>query len=184
MKGIESYDARAFNAAIDTIVRTTGVPVREVVRHESARLLETAVKDTYAATAGSIAKSYERTRRGDKGKLMEAAKRARGLAKQAWLALGQAAGLAMKVPGFVRKAEPTTGQRYDNASVRTEDTGRKAIHFETRQPTLDVPTVQGRRVIHVALGKRAKFFRVNLEKRVFESLQAIGKRYPGLTVRR
>jgi len=119
---------------------------------------------------------------GERKTRLEAALRARGLSKNAWLMLGQAAGITVKAPGYVKQAIPSTGKVHpENATARkTRPSGRYGIFFETIQPTLI--TIGGHRILQRAINGRVKYFERNLKLGVFKDLKKIAARYPGLTI--
>ena len=104
---------------------------------------------------------------------------ARGLAAQSWLKLATLAGLVIKVPGYVRRALPSTGRTYQNETYKqTTGTEKSGIYFATTQPTLR--SISGDRILSRSLAGRVKYFETSLKKGVFTQLRTIAARYPGL----
>ena len=104
---------------------------------------------------------------------------ARGLAAQSWLKLATLAGLVIKVPGYVRRALPSTGRTYENETYKqTTGTEKSGIYFATTQPTLR--SINGDRILSRSLAGRVKYFETSLKKGVFTELRTIAARYPGL----
>ena len=109
---------------------------------------------------------------------------ARGLSKQSWQRLAVAAGLEIKVPGYVARAVPTTGRTYPENAVakRVGRGGRFSIRFMNLQPTVQIAQVGGRAAWQRALNGPAKSFATSLRKGVFRDLAQVSRRYPGLRV--
>jgi hypothetical protein len=104
---------------------------------------------------------------------------ARGLSKQSWLRLAQQLGTPIKARDYVANAVPTTGQQYQNTSVRIQKgKGTLLIVTANSQPT--VVKLGGAREFQAAIDGREKFFVRNIGLRVFNDAAKIAKQYPGM----
>lgn len=114
----------------------------------------------------------------------EAALKARGLAKQSWLQIGHSLGIAatLGAPGFVAKATPSNGRRYQNGTAVQEAsgdaftiTGRNDSNLIThfRRPS-------GWGIIERAIQMRVKAFHDDMERGVFADVKRRAQRYPGV----
>jgi hypothetical protein len=107
---------------------------------------------------------------------------ARGLAKKSWLYVARALGVPVSAPGFVQRAIPTTGREYPQniAARKLIDQNKIVVSFRNAQPTVNTEQAGGRRALQTAINGRVKFFLQNTIKGVFNSMQEIAKKYPGL----
>ncbi len=107
-----------------------------------------------------------------------------GLAKQSWLRIAQQLGQTIKFPAWVEKAIPTTGIVHpENTSVqKTETTAKIQIDITNANPIVNLPTVGGLRALQAAIGGRIGFFNKNISFRVFNDVEKIAKKYPGMSV--
>lgn len=110
--------------------------------------------------------------------------KARGLAKKSWWEIAKALGLTIAVPGYVTSAIPSTGRTYQgNTKVSVARASAKLqIKIENAQPTVNLPTVGGTRALQRAIDGRTKFFIQNIGRGVFNDLEKIAKKYPGMKV--
>lgn len=202
-----NIDTTGFDRAIRDIARLSGASVEKVVAAESEKVLESAIRSTPAARAGRIRASHRtRTHVRHEGKTynlkwrvptavwsaiqakrkrsLRARLAARGLAKQSWLKLAHAEGLRASAPGFVSKAVASTGKEYPGnfSAARLGRGGTFGIRFKNAQPTVQTPSVRGRRIIAKAIAGRRKFFERNLREGVFSDLKAIRFKYPGVFI--
>jgi len=109
---------------------------------------------------------------------------ARGLSKKSWWELGKTFGVQIKIPAYAKKAKPSDGKEHPG-NVHSTKTGAGAqftLHVVNSQPTVNNPGVGGSRVIQVAITGRAKYFERNVCHKVFESVAAVAKKYPGVKV--
>lgn len=108
--------------------------------------------------------------------------RARGLAKKSWLYVARALKIPLTAPGYVTKAIPTTGREYpQNITARKKiDQNRIEMAFRNAQPTVNA--IGGQRALQNAVNGRVKFFLKNVKSGVFNSMQQIAKKYPGLKI--
>jgi hypothetical protein len=105
---------------------------------------------------------------------------ARGLAKKSWLYVARALKIPLTAPGYVAKAIPTTGREYpQNITARKLiDNNKVIVSFLNAQPTVNA--IGGKRALQNAINGRVKFFLANMKTGVFNSMQEIAKKYPGL----
>jgi hypothetical protein len=152
------------------------------IARENARLTKNGFlryyvrKHRYPAALWSALEKLEKER-------IAAALKAKGLTKQTWWKLGNLAGLAIRVPGYVLKAIATTAKTYANESFKAvKGQHRCGLYFKTKMPLLRKRTVDGAGILARALAGRVKYFETNLRKGVFNSIANIAKRYPGLKI--
>lgn len=106
---------------------------------------------------------------------------ARGLAKRSWYSLGQRIGVKVEAPAFVKKAVASTGKIYPEDAAATVNRGNGRIEYiiENSQPTVNA--IGGAQALQRAIDGREKYFWINIEKGVFESMDKVVKKYPGIT---
>lgn len=109
--------------------------------------------------------------------------RARGLTKQSWFMLAQAFGLVLNVPGYVANALPRNGKSHPENVVaqKIRENGRVIFRGTNAMPILK--WVGGRRILNRAIAGRVKFFETNLRKGVFDDIEQIAAKYPGIKTR-
>jgi hypothetical protein len=108
--------------------------------------------------------------------------RARGLAKQSWFRQGLLLGLSVDAPEYVKKALATTGKEYPaNESVNvSRRKGEIVIDTENSQPTVNA--IGGGQALQRAIDGRSEYFFVNVSKDVFDNMDRVAKKYPGITI--
>jgi len=102
---------------------------------------------------------------------------ARGLLKKSWLQVAAHLGLDILVPGYVARAA-WKGNDYPE-----DNRGREERSGSGYSLTGEIGRTYDRRikaVLQRAITGRVKYFRKNLEKGVFDSLEAIERAYPNL----
>lgn len=105
--------------------------------------------------------------------------RARGLAKQSWVLLGEKLGASVDAPAYVRRAIATTGKTYDNVSVnKRSSSGQVVIDTENSQPTVN--RIGGAAALQRAIDGRKEYYYANVGHHVFTSMEKAAKRYPGI----
>jgi hypothetical protein len=202
-----TVDMTKFDKAINGLVANVGESFQEVVRHEAGKILEAAIRFTPATKAQKIignvvtgkvlemdGKKYWMDNRYPNAlwrKLANRRKaeqtrqlRSRGLAKKSWFLLAVHSGLRVAAPGFVQKAQPTTGKSYPQNYSATEIKMKKNLY---RLEMMNAqPTVQGtgKRALSRAIAGRIRYFEQNLRRGVFKDAAAVARAYPGLTVRK
>lgn len=167
------------------LARMTGAPFSNVVDYEVVKIVEKAGSTVPAAKVESLRRGagFEGKSKEEKQRIFLLKKQARGLAKQGFWLIGKLLGFVPKAPGYVSQAKPSDGQRYDNTTVRRRSVlGFYSVFVETRQPTLQIPFVGGVRRFQRAINGRVRYFKESLKRGVFNSVKAIGKRYPGVKV--
>lgn len=116
--------------------------------------------------------------------LLDAALRARGLARNSWLQIAQKLGITLNsvVGGQqVAAARPSSGASYQpgNGSARYE--GPKQLYYELAN---SYPfrhfKIDGAQILSWAIQGEMGYFRNNLKHGVFADLQAIAKKYKGI----
>lgn len=106
---------------------------------------------------------------------------ARGLAKKSWLRIAEELGIAIKAPGFVRKAIATTQKQYPDISTRVQKSQSQIrIDITNAQPTVNIPRVGGAKALRLAISGRVKFYEQNVMRLVFNDVAKIAKAYPGI----
>jgi hypothetical protein len=106
---------------------------------------------------------------------------ARGLAKQSWWKIGKLLGLDVDAPAYVQQAVAKTGKDYpQDESARTiREDGRIGYEGENSQPTINA--IGGAEILENAMAGRIDFFLANMKKGVFDSMDEIARKYPGVT---
>lgn len=104
-----------------------------------------------------------------------------GLSKNSWYLIAQAAGFEISAPSYVKNARTTTtNQAADVSIARDEQTGAYSIEISNSMPVLRSPYVNGAQALFSAVVGRQKFFENNVAKGVFDSIDAIAQKYPGI----
>lgn len=107
---------------------------------------------------------------------------ARGLSKQSWLQVGDALGIKVDAPEYVRNARATTGQIYENVKASSKvSSGKIEITFSNGQPTVNA--IGGGQALKRAIQGRIKYFENNAEHSVFADVKQIARAYPGLKIK-
>jgi len=108
--------------------------------------------------------------------------RARGLAKQSWFRQGLLLGISVDAPEFVKKAVARTGRAYPEDETVSVDRrkGEIVISTENSQPTVN--RIGGAEALQRAIDGRTSYFLVNVTKDVFDNMDRIAKKYPGITI--
>ncbi len=180
------------------------VTLEQIVDAEVAKIIEAAMKKTKAATVSGIrANSEERewtTFDGKKYKLSNriprdlfmriAAKRkasllrklaARGLARRSWVELARLLGFEIGAPGFVRAARRPSGSGgEENVIIRRQYTRGYGLHIANNSPINRWS--DARQALFAAVVGRRRFYETNVKRGVFDSMKAVARKYPGLTV--
>lgn len=104
-----------------------------------------------------------------------------GLARKSWWDIAQRLGLPVS-RNRVAKAIATTGKEYpqDISVSKSVQETEIAVAFINAQPTVNLPSVNGRRALQSAINNRVKAFLANLHLGVFKSMEQIAHQYPGL----
>lgn len=107
--------------------------------------------------------------------------KARGLAKQSWVLLGDKLGVEVDAPSYVRNAVATTGKTYpENVSVqKKQESGEVSFVTENSQPTVNL--IGGAEALQRAIEGRRQYFLNNVAHHVFTSMEKAAKKYPGIT---
>jgi len=193
-------DDRNLNNALRALAKITGMSFRDVVRYETGKILESAVKKTRAAKVAAIRKSvlsrtvtsvqgkryYMRNRYSDSlwKKIQDSLKRSirnrltsRGLSKKSWKQLAEKLGITIAVPAYVAKATARTGDHPSNAKAAEKKSGQQFGIVMVNERTYDPKIVSA---IRSAMGSRTAYFKRNLKNDVFKKASDIAARYPGL----
>jgi hypothetical protein len=172
-------DASKFNAMLKELSRVSGVGIDDVIRSETASVLQKAMSLTKAAEAGKIRARYAQEKI---SKLqMDEKLRRRGLAKQSWLALAEGLGFSIKAPGYVAKAT-VKGTAYSQkvSFSQSRQRGKFTIHIANSMITMIA--ANGKGALAKAINGRTGYFRKNLKNGIFGKWKEIAKRYPGMRV--
>ena len=106
---------------------------------------------------------------------------ARGMAKQAWLALAKDLGVSISAPGYVQRATvPNVDNAQNVSSERTNGEQSFGLRIENSSPLIQFS--DGRQAFFAALAGREKFYYQNLKRGVFDDLKTIAAKYPGIVV--
>lgn len=195
-----------FNAAMGEMKARLGnaATMQAIIDFEVARIIERALARTTAAKVGDIRSSHRAreftTLNGKTYKLSNrfpnslwqaiASKRreslqrklaARGLAKQAFLALAEKIGFDISAPGFVRSARTPNHTNAENVDAkRTSAEGKYTLAIAQSSPLNR--WAGSRAAFYGAVVGRRKFFEQNLKRGVFSELTKIAAKYPGIKV--
>jgi hypothetical protein len=203
-----TIDDKSMTNALRALQKVTGASFREVVRFETGKILESAIKRTPALQVQKIKENYEKRpvqvvdgklyflpASGTKrkypvalwAKILAAKKRsldrrlaARGLAKKAWSQLAQTLGIAVKIPAAFSKATHR-GKDYPQNATATENKSGAAFFIQGRNTRLYARGTVA--AISRAIKGRTSYFATNLRKGVFKTNSEIAARYPGLSVK-
>lgn len=173
-------DASKFNAMLRELARRSGVGLDQVVRSETAAVLQKAMNLTKAAEAGKIRARRER-KKITQERMKELLAR-RGLAKQSWYALAEALRLPISAPGYVRKAS-VRGSQYPQQVTEKQEGARGRLVITITNSMITMIAANGKGALAKAINGRTGYFRRNLRRGVFDRWREIAKRYPGLDVR-
>jgi hypothetical protein len=156
-----------------TPTTASGLKARASARITSGGSLLYNLANNYPPALWNI---IDRKRKAD----LERALHARGLAKKSWLYVARALGIPLSTPGYVAKAIPTTGREYpQNITARKQvDQNKITVSFLNAQPTVNA--IGGKSALQRAISGRVKFFLTNMKTGVFNSMQEVAKKYPGL----
>ena len=172
-------DASNFNKAIKELSRLSGVGIEEVIRSETAAVLQKTMSLTKAAEAGKIRSRFDR-KKISKDKMQELLRR-RGLAKQSWLALAKKLGLPVNAPGYVQKA--TVKEKPYPQKVRSDQKGKRgSFQITITNEMLTTINANGKAALAKAINGRVGYFKRNLKKKVFGNWRTIAEKYKGLKV--
>jgi len=188
-------------SAFDQIAKAAGVTYKEVVRSETAKILEAASKNTIAAQVQLIeqrakSKSWRKLSNGKtymmswkmsdsvwalaQAQIAASIKRrkaARGLAKKSWKQVATSIGLTVSIPSYAEAATTPNGD-YPEDGKATEETKGSDFAIVIRNSRTYSPSVFD--AIRKAMKGREKFFRENIKLGVFKSIETIAAKYPGL----
>lgn len=103
----------------------------------------------------------------------------RGLPKQSWYMLAEIIDIRLKAPEEVINAKVRGVRRLDLVSAVVSDV-RNAFVIEFTNSSRISYHKGGARILSTALQGRVKYFRRNLQKGVFESLEKVHRAYPNL----
>lgn len=203
-----TLEVSKFNAAMrdmsSRLKNTT--TMQAIIDFEVARIIERALRGTKAATVGGIRRSAESKEwthlDGKVYKLSNrfpnslwrqiAAKRreslqrklaARGLSKQAWLALAQKIGYEIVAPGFVQQASTPNHTNAENVAATREGGGSGKYTLKIANNSPLIRWSDARAAFYGAVVGRRKFFEQNLKRGVFDEMAKIAGKYPGLIVK-
>lgn len=109
--------------------------------------------------------------------------KARGLAKKSWYLIAEKLGIRINVPSYVQNAVATTGKAYFEDIEATERYDKDLLEIKIRNEQPTVNSVGGEQVLQQAIDGRVKFFIQNMSRAVFDSLEKISRKYPGLIVK-
>lgn len=174
-----TIDASRFNAMLRELSRKTGVGLEEVIRAETAAVLQKAMSNTKAAEAGKIRARFDR-KKISKEDMMEKLRR-RGLAKQSWVALAQQLGLPIKAPTYVTKAQVNKSSYPQK--VQSSQTGKRGTFvIQITNSMISMIAANGKGALAKAINGRTSYFKTGVKKGVFNDWKTIAAKYPGLKV--
>jgi hypothetical protein len=105
--------------------------------------------------------------------------KARGLAKRSWYEIAEKLGIKIEVPGYVKNAIASTGRTYEDViGEKIHEAASARIHIENSQPTVNL--IGGEEALQKAIDGRVSFFLNNLQRDVFQHLEQIVRKYPGI----
>jgi hypothetical protein len=103
-----------------------------------------------------------------------------GRGAQSWVQIGNALGLSVNAPAYVRNAPPFKGTPHINGvakKVRSADS--LFIEMKNFAPIL-LGTIDGNRILQTSINGRSKYFDQKLRRGVFDDVKEIARAYPGL----
>ena len=104
-----------------------------------------------------------------------------GLARQSWSQIAEALGLTLHGADGVRSAKGSDGRDYRNGTATKESTrDRTVFTLSNSMPALVSGRLDGESIITRAFAAREKAFDTALEKGLFQDVEFLAKRYPGL----
>jgi hypothetical protein len=116
--------------------------------------------------------------------LLDAALRARGLARNSWLQIAQKLGITLSnvVGGQqVAAARPSSGASYEPANGTARYEGPRQLYYElVNSYPFSRFKISGASVLSQAIQGEMGYFRNNFKHGVFADLQAIAKKYKGI----
>lgn len=174
-----TLDASKFNAMLSELSRKSGVGLDQVVRSETAAVLQKAMSMTKAAEAGKIRARRDR-KKISPDRMKELLAR-RGLAKQSWYALAESLGLPMKVPAYVKKAK-VKGREYPQQVTDSQERRSGKLVITITNSMITMIAANGKGALAKAINGRTGYFYRNMKRGVFKSWRDIAKKYPGMGV--
>lgn len=181
------YDARRFKAAMLALSRMRGADsLQNVLINQASKTLEIAAKKVPAAKVVDIKDRarWEAQKRKIPVRVAEIkGKRSRGLAKQAFYTASKQLNKPAKVPAYVRKARPQDDKIYKSAEAGLKTKGfQKYVEVKLFQPILF--DQGGQRALDAAINARANAIFNDIRRGVFNDIETMLKRYPGVFVKR
>jgi len=194
-------DDRNLTNSLRALAKLTGASFRDVIRYETGKIMESAVKKTRSAQVQLIEKNARsakvRTLPNGKTYLMrwkmpdavwaailrqisntiKRRKAARGLAKKSWKQVAASLGITVSVPAYVAKAASRGNDYPSNATARENKSGNNFFISGTNERTYDPSIVKA---LRASMGARLSYFRRNLKNGVFKTARETAARYPGL----
>jgi hypothetical protein len=199
-------DTRAFNSMCRELAQKANVPDEVTLVAEVGKVLEKAIEYTPAASRSNIQARFDNkqfttysskvyyllNRYPDalwgnidsrRKKDLSARLRAIGLSKKSWIDIAQRLGINVKAPAYARNAVARTGKNYQNVKTSiSRQKGKLTIGIFNSQPTVNLPSVGGRRALQAAIDGRVKFFLGQMALKTFDDAAKIAKKYPGIRV--
>jgi hypothetical protein len=155
---------------LQELSRLTGKEYRDVVRAELGAILSTSVRNTAAASLESINKTRDPEWRAQKIAAI-------GLQKKVFVQIGDKLGISVDHPQYVARAAAPSGDHPEDAEGKETASGKK-FSLDCVSHRFYDPTVFS--VVAKAINGRASFFRRNLRKGVFESMDKMAAKYKRL----
>jgi hypothetical protein len=116
--------------------------------------------------------------------LLDAALRARGLARNSWLQIGQKLGISLStVAGGaqVGAARPSSGASYQPANGSARHQGPSQLYYDLANSyPFSRFKINGASILSFAIQGEMGYFRNNMKHAVFSDLQSIAKKYKGI----
>jgi hypothetical protein len=152
---------------LQELSRITGKDYRDVVRGELGAILSSAVRNTPAADKAAIAKTNDAEWRARKIAAI-------GLQKKVFVQIGNKLNIPVDHPQYVANATAAGGD-FPGDAIARENTSGKKFSIDCVSERYYDPRVFS--ALAGAINGRARFFRTNMRKGVFESMDQIAAKY-------
>jgi hypothetical protein len=105
-----------------------------------------------------------------------------GRGAQSWVQIGQAIGVQVNAPGYVRDAIPWKGIPHINGRAYSTKTPDGIFVDLVNTAPLLLGTIDGNRILQTAINGRIAYFEQNLRRGVFDQVAQIARAYPSLRI--
>jgi hypothetical protein len=168
-----TMDTSNLKGALSEIARLTGKDFRTVVRSETQKIFEKALSNTPVMLAADIQTTKSPTLRAQK-------LAARGLLKKVFVQAAEKVQIQLEgTPAYVDRAMAPGGDFPEDAQAK-ENTKGRAFSIDGEIFRTYDPRVFG--ALAKAVNGRTGFFRANLRRGVFDKMETIARKYPGMFV--